>query len=145
MNTTPATRSTFGRAARLAIEKSVAEARTPAVTWGFRPNLVWVEWRLTDGRHAFIGLRRHLDWVTGELAITEEPAAFDTLPLVANLDPSSPGRGTGGRVRLGVLLHEDDRWWPAGETEAKLIERLEWLALHLRVRVERLLHAGRAS
>jgi hypothetical protein len=144
MGSTPAARATFARAARLAIEKRVPEARTPSATWGFKPNLAWVGWRLQDGRHAYIGLRRHLDWVTGEMATSESAILFDELPLLGDRGLDSADHVTGGRVRLGVLLHDEDRWWPAGETESELVERLEWLALQLRVKAERLLHANPA-
>jgi hypothetical protein len=39
-------------------------------------------------------------------------------------------------VRLGELLHDEDRWWPAGGTESELSERLEWLVIQLRARAE---------
>lgn len=141
MSTDPSGRATFARVARSAIEKGVAEARTPAATWGFKPNCAWVSWPLPDGWRAFVGLRRHLDWVTGELGISRTPRDLDFLPLQTESDFQSPEviQSGGGRMRLGVLLHEEDTWWPAGQTEKELVETLGMLALQLRVKAERLL------
>jgi hypothetical protein len=142
MSTDPAARATFARIARAAIERAVAEARTPAARWDFKPNVAWVRWPLADGWHAAIGLRRHLDWVTGELGLIREEGALDALPLLAEprFDSEEVQREGGGRVRLGAMLHEDDRWWPAGDSATELGETLGQIALQLRVKAERLLH-----
>jgi len=137
----PSVRGTFARIARTAIEQGVAEARTPAASWGAKPNFIWVRWSLPDGWFASIGLRRHLDWVTGELGLARGTADLDALPLLAQARFDTEEVATrGGRVRLGVLLGGDDQWWPAGGSEAELAETLGRLALQLRVKAERLLH-----
>jgi len=137
----PRARATFAHIARTAIEQGVAEARTSAAEWGSRPNLIWVRWPLPDGWFASIGLRRHLDWVTGELGMSRASADFDAMPLLAHARfDTQEVEAHGGRVRLGVLLGGDDQWWPAGRSEAELAETLGRLALQLRVKAERLLH-----
>jgi hypothetical protein len=137
----PPARARFARVARAAIEQGVAEARTPGAQWGFKPNFAWVRWALPDGWHASIGLRRHLDWVTGELGLSRAPADLDALPLLAQARfDTEDVQARGGRVRLGLLLGGDDQWWPAGQTERDLEETLGRLALQLRVKAERLLH-----
>jgi len=137
----PAARATFARIARAAIEQGVAEARTPAATWGFKPNFAWVSWGLADGWRAAIGLRRHLDWVTGELGMSREAVDLDTLPLLAEprFDTPEVIEHGGGRVRLGLLLGEEDQWWPSGSTPRELADALGKIALQLRVKAERLL------
>jgi hypothetical protein len=144
----PAARSSFARVARAALEQGVAEARTAEARWGAKPNFAWVSWTLPDGWHASIGLRRHLDWVTGELGMSRDPVDLDTLPLLTRprFDTDEVFEH-GGRVRLGLLLGDDDQWWPAGEGETELTETLVRLALQLRVKAERLLHvhAGRGA
>lgn len=146
MNAESPARATFARIARAAIENGVAEARTPAAQWGFKSNFTWVRWPLRDGWYASIGLRRHLDWVTGELGLSREPADLDALPLLAQprFDTDEVA-ARGGRVRLDVLLGGDDQWWPAGASEAELAETLGRIALQLRVRSERLLHVHAGS
>ena len=135
MSPDSAARATFARLARAAIEKRVAEARTESAHWGFKPNLAWVRWTLADGRSAFLGLRRHLDWVTGEVAVSTIATELEQVSLANASDPTDPGR-----LRLGDLLGEDDRWWPTGETPADQAEQLEWIALQLRVHLERRIH-----
>ena len=135
MSPDPATRATFARLARAAIEKHVSEARTEAARWGFKPNLAWVSWSIGSGKVVFVGLRRHLDWVTGEIAIAEAEEDLDQVPLATSLGPRVLGR-----MRLGDLIGEQDRWWPAGDTPAAQSQQLEWIALHLRVHLERRLH-----
>jgi hypothetical protein len=117
----------------------VAESRTPGADWTFKPNVAWVRWPLADGRHAAVGLRRHLDWVTGEVALSRTDQPVEALPLLAEARFDDDQAPDGARVRLGVLLHDEDRWWPAGETERDLAEILGWIALQLRVKSERLL------
>ena len=122
----------FPEMAREALMKHVAEARLESAEWGRAPGLVWVRWPRADGKFVSIGLRRHLDWVTGEIGISPQPVAHDALPLELgeSFDKSA------FRIRLGVLLHEEDRWWPVGETTREIRERLEGLVLQLRVRAE---------
>ena len=134
MSPDPAARATFARMARAALEKSVPEARTEAAIWGFKPNLAWVKWTLGDGRSAFLGLRRHLNWVTGEIAISKTESDLDDVPLAGA--ESAPE----GRMRLGDLVGEDDRWWPAGDSPSMQADQLEWIAVQLRVHLERRIH-----
>ncbi len=124
----------FPEMAREALLKHVPEARTEAATWGRKPGIVWVSWRRADGRQVSIALRRHLDWATGEVGLSPEPIAHDALPLEASADTDRPAF----RVRLGVLVHEGDRWWPVGETSREIRERLEGLVLQMRSKVDAL-------
>jgi hypothetical protein len=135
---TPSTRgaggtTAFASVARAAIEKHVPEARTGAATWHPGAGSVWVLWPREEGGWAALGLRRHLDWVTGEAARGRGSVDPESLPLTTDTEelPAS-----GYRIRLGVLLHDEDRWWPAGASASELRERLEWLALQLRARSE---------
>ncbi len=124
----------FPEMAREALLKHVPESRSEAAEWGRAPGRVWVRWRRPDGRYASLGLRRHLDWVTGEVGVSPEPLPHDALPLELGESFAKPAF----RVRLGVLMHEEDRWWPVGSTTGEIRERLEGLVLQLRVKVERL-------
>jgi hypothetical protein len=126
--------SRFARLARAALEKHVPDARGAGATWVTKPNLAWVRVRRGDGTHGYFALRRHLDWITGEAALALDPVALDALPLAA--PEAAGGAAPGYRVRLGALLHDEDRWWPAGKGEGELVERLEWLVLQLRVKAE---------
>ena len=128
-------RAGFAALAKQALEKHVPEARAAGVTWGSKPNLGWLRWPREEGGFVYLALRRHLDWVTGEVGLS--PDARDLADLELRAEPASEP-GTAWRVRLGHLLHDEDRWWPAGATEAELIKRLEWLALEMRVKLGRL-------
>jgi len=130
----PASRSVFAEAARAALVKLVPEARTGAASWHIGPGSVWVGWSHTDGRWVAFGLRRHLDWVTGEVALAEAKLDPETLPLW--IGEGEPPDMTGLRVRLGVLLDEEDRWWPAGSDARALAAQLESIVLQLRVKAE---------
>ncbi|MBI1797851.1 MAG: hypothetical protein HYR74_12470 [Candidatus Eisenbacteria bacterium] len=121
----------FALHARAALEKHLPEARTAGARWGSGANLAWVRYRRDDGLYAYTALRRHLDWVTGEAGLSRAAREFHELPAHATL----PGPDVEAfRLRLGEILHEEDRWWPAGATDADLIARLEWLALQLAVK-----------
>jgi hypothetical protein len=128
-------RRTFAQRARAAIQKHIGEARTPAAHWTTAINLAWVRWAREDGTHFYLALRRHLDWVTGEAAIARAPLPLEDLPLLA-ADDAVPAGAPGYRIRLGALLHDEDRWWPAGASPAEEQEQLEWLALQLRTSAE---------
>lgn len=123
----------FTTFARAAIEKQVPEARGPAAHWGARPNLSWVRLPRSGGGFSYLALRRHLGWVTGEAALAGEPLALEDLPLAA---AGAPPDAAGYRVRLGDLLGEEDRWWPAGSGMVETKRQLEWIALQLRVKAE---------
>jgi hypothetical protein len=126
-----AQRKNFALLARAAVEKHVPEARTGAAHWGSKSNLGWVRWPLEDGCLIYLGLRRHLDWVTGEVGVSAEPCELEDLELRAVPgDSCDPGY----RVRLGHLLHDEDKWWPSGKSEKELVERLEWLVLQMKVK-----------
>ena len=127
--------TTFVRAARAAIEKHVAESRTGAAEWRPGAGIIWVRWPRGEGTYFGIGLRRHLDWVTGEASLAREACDPETLPLWTGEGAGAPSPN-GYRIRLGVLLHDEDRWWPAGVSARELNERLEWLVLQLRVKAE---------
>uniref|UniRef100_A0A832MNI5 Uncharacterized protein n=1 Tax=Eiseniibacteriota bacterium TaxID=2212470 RepID=A0A832MNI5_UNCEI len=133
-------RRTFSELARAALERHVPEARGGVAVWGEKPNLGWLSWRLPDGRYVFLALRRHLSWVTGEVGVSPVPSDLERLPLQAAPDETPDAAF---RVRLGHLLHDEDKWWPAGSSEKELVERLEWLALQSRVRLNAFLRAPR--
>lgn len=122
---------TFARHARAALEKHVPEARTSAAHWSTGTNEAWVRFERADGLHGYVALRRHLDWINGEAGISREPRGFDELVRL----PARPaGDEVGFRVGLGELLHGEDRWWPAGDSEGELVACLEHLALQLAVK-----------
>lgn len=123
--------ATFARHARAALEKYVPEARIAAVHWNVGVNEAWARFPRADGLYAYVALRRHLDWVSGEAGISREPAGLSDLFL---LPGTPPAEVPGFRIRLGDLLHGEDRWWPAGDSERELVEQLEFLALQLAVK-----------
>lgn len=121
---------TFARLARAALEKHLPEARDSAAHWHRGANVAWVRVRRPDGLYGYFGLRRHLGWVTGEAGLSREPSKLNDLVLL----PTIPaGDVPGFRLRLGDLLHGEDRWWPAG-SERELVRRLEQLALEMAVK-----------
>jgi len=96
---------------------------------------VWASWPREDGLIQAIGARRHLDWVTGEAALMRGAGDPDSLPAWTG-DEVPSGARDGYRVRLGDLLGDGDRWWPAGETSAQLAKQLEWILVQLMVKTE---------
>jgi len=110
--------------ARAAIEHHVPETRAASATWHLGPNHVWVRWP-HDGRWRYLGLVRHLDWLSAEVGLSSTPAEMDALAL----HPEAAAGEPGVRVRLGDLLNEGDRWWRAGAREQELTQRLEWMVL----------------
>lgn len=123
--------ASFARLARAALEKHLPGAMGPRVHWHLGANEAWVGLPGPDDLFEYFGLRRHLDWVTGEVGISRAPSGLAVLPLVHTPPPRS---ARGFRIRLGDLLDEEDRWWPAGESEREVGERLEDLALQLAVK-----------
>lgn len=132
--TTPAAgpRTTFAELARHALEKNVREARRPEAHWGGKANLGWVRWEESEGHHVYLALRRHLDWVTGEIGVSPEPVELEALELRAEPDRTD---GASYRVRLGHLLHDEDKWWPARGSAKALDECLNFLALQMGVKL----------
>ncbi|OGF14541.1 MAG: hypothetical protein A2W00_05055 [Candidatus Eisenbacteria bacterium RBG_16_71_46] len=130
------TRRPFALLGRAALEHHVPEARTAAAHWGLESNLAWMRRPLEDGRFGYLALRRHLDWVTGEVGVSDAALDLEELPLLAGPFPGPGGRDPGPRwrIRLGALLHDEDRWWRVEDDEPALRERLEWLVLQLRVK-----------
>src|SRR5262245_28378711 len=124
-------RPAFAALARAAIEKHVSESRGEHAAWSVGANSVWVRWPLETTRFAYIGIHRHLNWVTGEVGMSHAPLELSALHALPG-EPATPAEGY--RIRLGQLLADQDRWWPTGHDENALIERLEWMALQLRVR-----------
>jgi hypothetical protein len=125
-------RRTFGELAKVALQLRIRDARGPDPRWVVQQNLAWVSWLREDGRHAYASLRRQSDFITGELGASTAPAELDDLPLVATL---AEARAEGCRIQLGSLLHGHSKTWSAGGSEKALIERLDWIAqqLHLRL------------
>ena len=123
-------RRSFASLARTAIEKHVPEARIATAWWSLGTNSLWIRWAFGGG-YAYLGLHRHLDWLSGEVGVSREPVEMGALYAL----PGVPALTVPGyRIRLGHLLESGDRWWPAGDTEGELIERLEWLVLQLHVK-----------
>lgn len=121
----------FARHARTALEKHLAEARTPEAHWHLGTNEAWVRFLRGDGLYGYFALRRHLDWVSGEAGLSREPRSLADLFRL----PGHPRDQVAGfRIRLGDLIDGKDRWWPTGETERDLDERLGHLALQLAVK-----------
>ena len=126
----PAAQPSFSQLARRALEKHVPETRTPDAWWSLANNAVWVRWPV-EGGYAYIGLHRHLDWLSGEAGMSSEPSELGALFPLPGI-PAAPVPGY--RIKLGHLTDGNDIWYPAGETPAEQNERLEWLALQLRVK-----------
>lgn len=121
----------FARHARAAIELHVPQARAAGAHWNLGTNVAWVRFPREDGLYGYVALRRHLDWVSGEVGLSREPRQLGELFLTPGAAPA----GTAGyRIRLGDLLQGRDRWWPAGHNGVQLEERLRYLALQLAVR-----------
>jgi hypothetical protein len=123
-------RSPFAEIARDAIQRALGESRTAEAHWHLGINVAWVRFP-EDGRWTFIGIHRHLDWLSGDAGTAGEPCELsDLFPLPGSPERSAPGY----RIRLGDLLGGEDRWWRAGADEQALAERLEWMAIQLRVK-----------
>lgn len=135
-NPVPGTRRPFAEIARDAIQRVVGETRGPDATWSLGVNVAWVRFP-ERGRYTFLGVHRHLDWLSGDAGTASEPCEMDDLyPLPGR--PEHTRRGY--RVRLGDLLEGEDRWWRAGADEGSLAERLEWMAMQLRVKGQAYFH-----
>jgi len=137
--TVPVERPTFGVLARVALMRRVAGARLHDAHWCSRPNLGWVRWPHEDGRLVFCGMRRRMDWITGEIGVSATEVELDELTLVQSLAAAS---GEGFRIQLGLLLHGQDKWWSSGGSEKSLGERLDWLAQQMQLRLFSLLSAS---
>jgi hypothetical protein len=125
----------FARLARSAIEKQFPPARTPGAEWRAAPGHIWVSWKRADGLIQAVGARHHLDWVTGEAALMRDSRDPDSLPGWTG-DEVPPDARAGYRVRLGDLLGDGDRWWPAGERPKELAAQLEWILIQLMVKMD---------
>ena len=125
------TRPSFATLARAAIEKHVPESRGSEAWWSLANNAVWVRWPLESIGFAYLGLHRHLQWLSGEVGISRESTSLGEL---FQLPGSAVMPVPGYRIRLGHLIEGEDRWWPVGPNQHSFIEQLEWLALQLRVK-----------
>ncbi len=126
-------RRAFGDLAALAIRRRIRETGSDGAFWEHTPNLAWARWCAEDGRFAFCGLRRNVDFLTAELGVSPVEVHLEDLPLVEAIAMAMP---TGCRIRLGHMLQGHDRWWSSGGSEPSLLWRLDWLAhqAHLRLR-----------
>lgn len=131
-NASNSDRQPFGALVRTAIRNRIRESRAHAVFWQSSPNLGWSRWAREDGRYAYCGIRRKLDWITGEMGVAQKPLELDQLTLIHSLVPP-PGEAC--RIQLGMLLHGQEKWWSSGGTEEGLIERLDWIALQMQLRM----------
>jgi hypothetical protein len=129
---TSARRRTFGELSRTALSSRVKDSRHHEARWVTAPNLAWVSWPREDHRHAYVALCRKADFITGELGTSLEPVEMDALPLLTTTD-NAPASGC--RVQLGSLLHGHAKTWSSGGSEKTLIERLDWLAQQLNLRL----------
>ena len=121
----------FAAHARAALEKHLPEARMTGAHWHLGTNEAWVRFPRHDGLYGYFGLRRHLDWVSGEAGLSRAPGALAEMFRL----PGHPGGEVAGfRIRLGELMDGKDRWWPAGEGPRDLDDRLGALALLLAVK-----------
>ena len=127
-----APRRTFGELSRTALQARVRDSRHHEARWVVAPNLAWVSWPREDHRHAYVAIRRNLDFITGDLGTSLEPVNIDSLPLLTTTDKSP---ASGCRVQLGSLLHGHAKTWSSGGSEKTLIERLDWLAQQLSLRL----------
>jgi hypothetical protein len=125
-----APRAPFASLARKAVEHSVPETRAAQAEWYEHINDAWVRWPF-EGGYAFLRIHRHLDWITGEFGIAREAVAIQALTL---LPKAGTPESQGAMIRLGDLVGEEDRWWRAGADQKALVERLEWMALELRIK-----------
>ncbi len=131
VTTTSARPELFARHARAALERHVSAARAADAHWHLGTNEAWVRFPRGDGLYGYFALRRHLDWLSGEAGISRQPVPMGDL---FRLPGRPPGDAQGFRIRLGELIDGKDRWWPAGENDAELDERLGHLALQLAVK-----------
>jgi hypothetical protein len=131
-NAASADRRPFQELAKIALQLRVRDARVTDARWVLAPNLAWVSWKREGDRYAYAGMRRQLDFITGELGASILPVELDDLPLVATPAEAPP---EGGRIQLGSLLHGHGKTWSAGGSEAALIERLDWIAQQLHMRL----------
>lgn len=131
-NTPSPLRKPFSALARQAITGKFRETRSPSARWVEATNLAWVSWKREDDRHVYVSLRRVSSLITGEIGFSNEPVDLDTLPQVTNAQ-ECPVEGC--RIPLGFLLHGHSKTWSAGGSEKALIERLEWIAQQLSMRL----------
>jgi hypothetical protein len=127
----------FAALARDALARHLPATGVRGLAWGARAGLVWVRWQRGDDMNVYLGLRRHLEWVTGEAGISVERHELDALPARTGegMD-AAVVRARGYRVRLGELLHEEDRWWPSGATPDERARQLDWIVLQLRLKAD---------
>lgn len=135
-------RKTFGELVRVAIRRRVPDARSSVATWTTAPNLGWARWAREEGRYAYCGMRRRHDGITGELGVSLTAVDLDQVPLVHSLT-SPPAEGC--RVQLGTLLNGQEQWWSSGGSEKTLIERIDWIAVQLQLRMLAFLSSTSAS
>jgi hypothetical protein len=128
-------RQPFGTFVRLAIRTRVPEARAHDAHWWSAPNIAWVRWQREDGRYAYCCIRRRRDWLTGEIGIAAEPFELEQL-AVAKTSEGLASSGT--RITLGYLISGHDQWWTTGGNESGFLERLDWLAHQLKLRLHTL-------
>jgi hypothetical protein len=131
-NSPPGDRRSFGELAKAALNLRVRDARVADARWVVERNMAWVSWKREDSRHAYACIRRRLDFIGAELGASIEPAEMDALPLVTTPAQAPP---QGCRIELGSLLHGHAKTWSAGGSEKALIERLDWLAQQLSLRL----------
>ena len=127
-----ADRATLAMLARDALRLRVNESRAYSAQWTLASNLGWVRWEREDGRHVYCGIRRRMDWITGEIGVSTVPLELDELPLVTSL---ASVRTNAFRIQLGMLLHGQDKWWSSGGSEKTLLQRLDWLAQQMQMQL----------
>jgi hypothetical protein len=131
-------RRPFGEFATMALRRRVRETNAFDAHWVAAPNLAWVRWTREDGRFVYCAIRRQGDHITAELGTAPEPLALEELRPVTSLADASADRC---RIPLGPLLHGHERWWSSGGSESSLVERIDWLAQQLQLRLRSFLAA----
>lgn len=134
-----APRATLGQLARQALHRRFPESRHADAHWESNTNIGWVRWPNEDGRWVYCSIRRRSHLITAEIGVGPEPVPIDQLPSISRLADASPD---GWRIALGQLIHGHEKSWSSGGNEAAFLERLDWLAQQLRLRVHAALGAG---
>lgn len=127
-----APRASLGQLAHEALRRRLPETRAAGTHWEAGPNVGWVRWVTEDGRFVYCAIRRRAHLITAELGVAAAEVPIDELPRVTAM---SDARGDGWRIALGPLLHGHEKWWSSGGNEKAFLERLDWLALQLRLRL----------
>ncbi len=132
-------RASLGQLAHLALRRRLPESRTAGTRWEASANVGWVRWPTEDGRFVYCAIRRRSHLITAELGVATMDVSIDELPRVTAI---ADARSDGWLIALGHLLHGHEKWWSSGGNEKAFLERLDWLALQLQLRLHSALAVG---